>query len=102
MGFQVLEALLHLCFYGFYRPMAFKNLWPWWVCGLDGLTAIIFVLEHQTVAICAPWLLDLHAQKEESNAPDGKEAERNGEMEQGGFHSRHDKIGMSSGKSMGD
>ena len=63
MGFPVLEALLHLCFYGFYRPMAFKNLWPWWVCGLDGLTAIIFVLEHQTVAICAPWLLDLHAQK---------------------------------------
>ena len=63
MGFQVLEALLHLCFHGFYKPMAFKNLWPWWVCDLDGPTAIIFVLEHQTVAICAPWLLDLHAQK---------------------------------------
>ena len=40
--------------------------------------------------------------KKEGNAPDGKEAERNGEMERGDYHSRHDKIGMSSGKSMGD
>ena len=39
--------------------------------------------------------------KEEGNAPDGKEAGRNEEMERGGYHSRCDIIGMSSGKSMG-
>ena len=68
-GFYVNERRITSSFLGLKKQMTTlhrsKRLlvtWPWtWI--FPSTSSIIFELEHQTVAVCTPWWLNLHARE---------------------------------------